>query len=230
MNTADAGPYTFGDTLPVNGVHPGTTLFVSGPSMSGARDVALAMTLPEMSADERSTIVSTTTGPGRLIRRAEQLAPTLDPSMLAIIDGSGRSSGDTQSARVESVSGPGDLTGIGIRLSKLFEAHHTNGITRIRTGVISVSTLLMYVDVRTAFRFLHSLAGRIAAIGGVGIFYIDPTSHDTESTNMLTQLADGRIEVREAEDNQQEGELRVRGLPDQSRRWTPFSLGQEVQR
>lgn len=229
MNLEDERPYTFGDTLPVEGIRPGTTVFVAGPSMSSARDLALKIGLPEGPTEERSVLVSTGTGAEKLLRRCERVAPSVDPTSLAVIDASGRSSGDTRGARIETVSGPGDLTGMGIRLSKLYEAYHADGLERIRTGVISVSTLLMYVDVRTAFRFLHTLAGRIAAIGGLGIFYIDPTSHDTESTNMLTQLADGRIDVREAEERETAAELRVRGLADQSRRWTPFSLGQEAQ-
>jgi hypothetical protein len=35
--------------------------------------------------------------------------------------------------------------------------------------------------VKTVSRFLHVLTGRIDGVGGVGLFTVDPTTHDGES-------------------------------------------------
>jgi len=52
---------------------------------------------------------------------------------------------------------------------------------------------------------------------------MDPTTHDTKTVNTLSQTASGRIEVRDT-DGDEDGELRVMGLPDQPRDWEPFTL------
>jgi hypothetical protein len=51
------------------------------------------------------------------------------------------------------------------------------------------------------------LSGRIDSTGG--LYTLDPTTPDTRTVNTLGQVADGRIERREADDD----ELRVRRLP-----------------
>lgn len=78
-----------------------------------------------------------------------------------------------------------------------------------------------YVDLRALFQFAQTLSGRIDSADGLGVFTIDPTTHDTSTVNTLSQAADGRIEVREAEGD---GELRVRGRPNQPDSWQLFSL------
>lgn len=128
-------------------------------------------------------------------------------------------------AQVKYVSTQSDLTGIGMKFSSLYESlYGTVSGGRVRTGLISLSSLAMYVDLRTLFQFVQTLSGRIDSADGLGVFAIDPTTHDTRTVNTLSQAADGRIEVREPESEAGDGELRVRGLPDQPSGWQPFSL------
>ena len=54
------------------------------------------------------------------------------------------------------------------------------------------------------------------------MFAVDPTIHGTKTINMRGRSVDGRIEIREPDD----GELRIRGFPDQPDGWQPFSLSQ----
>lgn len=229
MSPGDDTPYHFDPWVPIQEVRPGSTVFVAGPAMSPARDVALSLAASGGDGGEGSALVSTNTRSEKLLARCARASPGFDPTHTTVIDCSNGEGGSTSSrATVEKLSGPGDLTGMGIKLSTTYQRFHGEGITRVRTGILSVSTLLMYTDVRTVFRFLHTLSGRIAAIGGLGIFFIDPESHDTKSTNMLTQVSDGRIDVREPTGAAADGELRVRGLPNQPRDWQTFTLGQEV--
>jgi hypothetical protein len=70
----------------------------------------------------------------------------------------------------------------------------------------------MYVDLRKLFQFAQTLSGRIDSAGGLGVFTLDPTTHDTQTVNTLSQVADGRIDIREPEEGDADGELRIRGL------------------
>jgi len=70
--------------------------------------------------------------------------------------------------------------------------------------VHSLSTLLMYSDLETVFRFLHVFTGRIQSVDGLGLFCIDSTAHEDQTTNTLTQLFDGIVELSE------DGEVSVR--------------------
>jgi KaiC/GvpD/RAD55 family RecA-like ATPase len=226
MSQQSEVPYHFDRSVPIGEIEPGTTVFVTGSSMSRAEDVALSLVSPGTEFGEASVLISTASSGEKLLGRCERLSDSFDGPRMNVIDCSGGSSRtSSQGSHIDSLSNPGDLTGMGIELSTTYERLYRDGVKRIRTGILSVSTLLMYTDVRTVFRFLHTLSGRIASIDGLGVFFIDPTSHDTESTNMLTQVSDGRIEVRESDDEDHESELRVRGLPDQPRDWQPFTLG-----
>jgi hypothetical protein len=63
--------------------------------------------------------------------------------------------------------------------------------------VHSLSTLLMYSNLQTVFRFLHVFTGRIQSVGALGLFAIDSTAHDEQTMNTLKQLFDGVITTSE---------------------------------
>jgi len=75
--------------------------------------------------------------------------------------------------------------------------------------VHSLSTLLMYSDLQTVFRFLHVFTGRIQSVNGLGLFSIDSTSHDEQAMNTLKQLFDGVITVP----GDEEPKIRLAGSP-----------------
>ena len=119
------------------------------------------------------------------------------------------------------MTGPGDLTGIGMRYSKLVEELHRDGVERVRTSVVSVSTLLSFSDVQTVSRFVHTLVSRIGSIDGLGVLLIDPDAVDERVLSNVAQFCDARVDVRERDDAP---EMRVRGLPEQSREWAEIDL------
>jgi len=218
-----ARPYAFAEALPVNEVPTGTTVFVTGSSMSPARDFGLSLVASDSEPGEGKLLISTNRSPRQLLDRCERFAPGVDPATVGVIDCTDQATeDDPDGTRVDHVN-PSDLTGIGMGFSSQFEAFADAGITRVRTGLFTVSTLLMYRDLRTVFRFLHVLTGRIRSVDGFGALALDPTAHDEQTVNTLTQLCDGRIEVREA-DGDWDGECRVRGLSDQPSGWQPFDF------
>jgi KaiC/GvpD/RAD55 family RecA-like ATPase len=129
--------------------------------------------------------------------------------------GGGGAGGDG-GATVRTAGSPSDMTGIGIEVSDLLEEFwERRGIERNRVCLESVSTLLMYSDLQTVFRFLHVFTGRIRSVGGLGVFVMEPEMHDEKDISTLRQLFDGRLEVRDDDG------VRVRavGLSDEPTDW-----------
>ncbi|MXR50913.1 hypothetical protein GRX03_04730 [Halovenus sp. WSH3] len=217
--------YEFGE-LPIDPIEPGTSVFVAGPALSPAEDLARSMVAHGTSSGEGALFISTNMTCKTLLQSCERSDPGVDATRMGIIDCSGQDIGNAQlDAEVKYVSTQSDLTGIGMKFSALYESLYPavrDG--RVRTGLISLSSLSMYVDMRALFQFVQTLSGRIDSADGLGVFAIDPTTHDTKTVNTLSQAADGRIEVREPEEGDDEGELRVRGLPNQPNGWQSFTL------
>jgi KaiC/GvpD/RAD55 family RecA-like ATPase len=221
----DPGPgYGFADGVPVDPVDPGSTVLVAGPALSRTEDLAVSMVADGTGSDEGALFVSTNTTSETLLRTCGRANPSFDPSRAGVVDCTGQDPGRSRlEAQVKLVSTQSDLTGIGMKFSALYESLYANAASgRVRTGLMSLSSLSMYVDLRDLYRFAHTLSSRIKSAGGLGVFTIDPTTHDTKTVNTLAQVAEGRIDVRESDEAA--GELRVRGLPGRSGGWRPFSL------
>ena len=107
----------------------------------------------------------------------------------------GRAAGRTLPL-VAAVSDPTDLTGLGIRMSEYLEAWAGNG----RRTVIwfdSVTTLLQFVDLDRAYRFLHVLSGRVKSVDGRGYYLLDPSAHDDRTIAVLQELADDSVALED---------------------------------
>ncbi len=223
----DAGTgYRFADSVPVGPIEPGSVVMVAGPALSSAEALARSM-VTESEAGEGTLHISTNVTCEKLLNACRRTHRSLDTSRMGVIDCSGQSVGQSDSeVRVKYVSTQSDLTGIGMKFSALYESLYADARDgRVRTSLISLSSLSMYVDLRALFQFAQTLSGRVDSADGLGVFAIDPTTHDTKTVNTLSQTVDGRIDVRESDgDDSADGELRVRGVPDQADGWHPFSL------
>ena len=87
---------------------------------------------------------------------------------------------------------PEDLTGLGITLGEQFS---TGGPTVLSFD--SLTALLQYVDEKLAFRFLHSLTGRVAGNDARAHYLLDPDAHDDRTVATLTELFDATVEPDE---------------------------------
>lgn len=157
-----AEPYAF-PGLPVSDIEPGTTLMVTGPPHSGTRRLTLKLLSP--TDGEGSITVSTNTKAERMARKCRAIGMAQSPDRTAIIDCAGNDD-QIDAARVVSVSSPKDLTGIGMRYSKVYRDLYRSGVTRVRSGIHSVSTLLSFNDLKPVVRFVHTIAGRVDSAGG----------------------------------------------------------------
>ncbi len=216
-------PYDIDAVLPdgtIEALPPGTNVLITGPAMVGKREVAFRLLASGHETGEGVLCVSTSASASSMLDEFERYVPTLDRDRVAIVDCSGS---DSQRAireiATERVSSPGDLTGISIGTAKLLQRFSEQDVSEVRHGLVSISTLIQYLDLNTVFKFLHIYTSRIADTDGLGVFTLESISHDPKTVNTITSEFDCVIELREGEDGR---EIRVRGLPGASRTWRAF--------
>jgi len=212
--------YDVGDSLPIDELDPATVL-VSGPAMSGKYELLLKFLIEGDRNGEGGLFVTTNEPAGAILADMEERAGET-PELLRLVDCVSEQQALEDrfpEERVEYVNSPGDVTGVGIGVSEQLRRFVEDDTERTRVAFHSLSTLLMYSEVETVFRFLHVLTGRIDGIDGIGLFTIDPTTHEEGTVNTLKQLFDGAIELREGEDGP---EMRFVGLPDAPEGWVSF--------
>ena len=194
--------YDLGDVLPEVSFDPGSNVLVSGPPLTGKRRVALRI-LAEGTDDGEGAVVVTTKDSaeevlsqyGDLVGGGEIPVGIVD----CVTEQRGVESVDDP--RVKYAASPVDMTGIGIKLSGyLQEFRETRDIERNRVMLHSVSTMLMYSNLETVFRFLHVFGGRVQSADALGIHVIDSSAHDEQTIDTIKQLYDGLLTVEEGED------------------------------
>ena len=208
--------YTF-DGLPLNPVEPGTNLLVTGPGLSGAREMGLRL-LCSPDTNSGTVLVATDSDATTMLKDFERHGGALDRERVRVIDCAQESS-DLPEDSVSTVNTPADLTGIGIEYSGQYESTYASGYTRVRTGIITLTPLLVYSDdVRAVYRFLNTITGRIGTASGLGVCVLDPNAHEEQVVESVARFFDGRVVVRADQGNL---DLRVAGLQDQPTNWTP---------
>jgi len=94
---------------------------------------------------------------------------------------------------VEHVSSPSDLTGLGITIGELLSEWETPPVV----CVDSLTAMLQYVEVETAYEFLHAITGQLYAADARAHFHIDPTAHDRTTVDSIASLFDAIVEFDE---------------------------------
>jgi hypothetical protein len=201
-------------------IDPGTSVLIAGPALTGKRD--LMFDIVGGSNDETACLVTTKKSARRM---REWFAATVeDPEgwELTLVDCVGRRGGfsrQREATDVRYVSSPRDLTGIGIELTGYLKEIYESGPDDARIGLHSLSTLLMYGNLQSVFRFSHVMTSRTETADVVSAFTLDTTSRNAETVDTLSGVFDTLVEVREDEDGKQ---LRVRGDSFGPRSWTYF--------
>lgn len=218
MSQRQRSAYEFVDQLPVRPVEPGTNILVTGPALGGIRDLVVQLLTCR---ESEGLVLLTTDSQGPEAIRDYQSCAEYDPARMAVVDAT-REGGEDDQRNIYSVNDPGDLTGLGIVFSSLYEQLYDAGFERVRTGLYTLSTLVMYTDeIQPLFRFLHTLTGRIQQADGLGVSAIDPAAQDEKTLGSITQAFDAEVQLRRRDDRH---ELRVRGLPDQPDGWRPVDM------
>jgi hypothetical protein len=209
--------YAF-DGLPLDPVRRGTSLLVAGPTHAGTRELAYRMLAG--GSHEGVIVLTTNTAAADITAECEAVGIEVSPDRMGIVDCIDSDDSGVP-ARVLTVSSAQDLTGIGMRYSKLYSDFHTEGVESVRTGLFSISTVLSLTELQTVSRFVHTLVGRVSKVGGLGVFLVDPAMHDERELRTIAQFCDGRVDVRGRE-GESGPELRSQGFLGGSSSWQPF--------
>lgn len=97
------------------------------------------------------------------------------------------------------VSSPGNLTDLGLAIDRCLENWAADG-ERVDVCFDSLTTLLHYVDVKRAFRFLHTLTPGVRSADGLAHFHMDPNAHDARTVAIVESLFDATYRYDEVGD------------------------------
>jgi len=185
--------YDLGPALDGRQVAPGTNILLTGPPLAGKSDLGFDVLEAGVPSDDGTIVVSTRDAAERVLAERRALFE-YDP--VAVVDGAtehqGLSTADAD--RVRYVASPEDMTGIGIEFTGLLEELHGE-VERIRVLFSSVTPLLLYADLGTAFRFLHVFCNRVESADALGLYVLQRAVHDEQALHTLRQLFDGTVEV-----------------------------------
>lgn len=202
-------------------IPPGTSLLLSGPAMSGKRELAIRILAAGHEEGDGVLCVTTSDTAATVVDELETQISTVDRERVGIIDCTGSTSQKTiKEIATERVSSPGDLTGISIGTAKLLQRFSNQDVSEVRHGLVSVSTLLQYLDIDTVFKFLNIYTTRIRDTQGLGVFTVDNVAHDSQTINTITSEFDCMIELRDTDEG--EREVRIRGLSGVPTKWQPY--------
>jgi len=207
----------------LSAVRPGSSILISGPAMTGKEELAMQILADGSRHGEGAVVVTTGDRAEDVVADYGERVPDLDESLLGVVDcrgESGRSSEFTAGGTfVYHLSSPGEITGMGIGITKCMENLANNGADSGRFALDSLSTILTYTDKKTVFKLCHILSSRFDTAGYLGVLTIDSAAHDEQTLQVIKQAFDGMIEIRE---NDGVREARVLGLAGKPTDWQEF--------
>jgi len=166
-------------------------VLLSAPAMAGdERTVCTDLLLGGDAAETSVLWVTFRRDPGACI---EQWTGATDdpPRHGAVIAVGDAGDVDVEWATVESVNSPSDLTGLGIDIGEFLSAWDGNVVVCFD----SLTAMLQYVELETAYEFLHAITGQLYAADARAHFHIDPSAHDERTVDSITSLFDAVVEL-----------------------------------
>lgn len=180
-------------------IRGGSNIMMLGPPMSGKEDIINTIVYNGIKKNDSAIVVSTHESGERVFDWFERNNLDISDANIGVVDcvtkTFGMGAADTKN--IKRVSSPVDLTGIGVKISQFFEEFLVRkNIPNTRFCINSLSTILMYSNIKTVFRFIHVFTGRIKAANALGIYVIEDEIHDPQTIATLKQLFDGMIEIK----------------------------------
>lgn len=209
----------------IGGIKKGSNILLMGHSMSG-KEIILHNIMYHGAAINDNAVISVTTrgSANNIIEWFKENNLILPMSRVGIVDCVTKTLGSAmiENESIKIASSPGDLTGIGVKISEFSEEFFMKkNIKNLQLHINSLSTILMYSNIQMVFRFLHVFTGRIKATGAIGIYDIDSGMHDEQTVVTLKQLCDGIIEVKHENDR---NFIRIVGLSTLPTSWFEFEV------
>jgi hypothetical protein len=196
-------------TLPDRLAGANSTLLLSSSFSDG--DDCAQLLRPGAADDTNVLWVSYTKSPDQQLRRwrahtddrpAEMGMVSVEDSTRSVAADTGGDDGGPSlpgaNAPIETVNSPNDLTGLGIRITEFLSDWEDND-NRTVVCFDSLTALLQYVELDTAYEFLHIITGRMATADAFAHFHMDPDAHDGQTVEIVTSLMDAVVDVDEAD-------------------------------
>lgn len=186
------------DQFPVTSLAPGTQVLGVSPPMLGLRRLMDRYVEQGLDEGDGCVIVTTTQDAASVVASIEDRVGDEALDRLGVVDATSQEPDPSSlPCRVESITSPADLTGIGIALSKLLESFVDADLDGYRVLVDSVSVLLVYSGFERVYQFLHTVTNQLDTIDGSSVWLL---SGDTDQSRIdkFVGLFDGVLEAREA--------------------------------
>jgi len=208
----------------ISGIRKGTNIMLIGPPMSGKDDLLNYMVYNGLKEGNAAVIVATREPGESVLNWFKRYNLDIPMQKIGIVDCVTKTlgTGATETENIKIASSPVDLTGIGVKISQFFENFWMKkGFRKTRLCINSLSTILMYSNIQTVFRFLHVFTGRVKAAEAIGIYVVEGGMHDEQAITTLKQLFDGMIEIKTAEDR---NFIRIVGLSPKPTPWFEYEI------
>ncbi|VVB93353.1 KaiC [uncultured archaeon] len=206
-------------------IRKGSNIMLIGPPMSGKEIILYNMMYQGAAKNENAVIMVTTRESAtHILDWFKESGLALPLSRIGIVDCVTKtlSGVAVETENIKIASSPVDLTGIGVKISQFFEEFFMKkNIQKTQLHINSLSTILMYSNIQTVFRFLHVFTGRIKSAGALGVYVLESGMHDEKSIATLKQLFDGMIEVKSENDK---NFVRVTGLSAKPTPWFEYEI------
>ncbi len=211
--------------IAIGGIKKGSNIMLIGPPMSG-KEIVLYSILYYGVTNNNNAVITVTTRESatHILEWFKEHKIDLPLSRIGIVDCVTKTLGvaSVENENIKIASSPVDLTGIGVKISQFFEEYFMKkNIQKTQLHINSLSTILMYSNIQTVFRFLHVFTGRIKASGSLGIYILESGMHDEQAISTLKQLFDGMIEIKSENDK---NFIRVVGLSPKPTPWFEYEI------
>ncbi len=208
----------------IKGIRAGSNIMLLGPPMSGKETIINNIVYNGLKEGEAAVIVTTREPGENVLQWFEYNNLEIPLEHIGIVDCVTKTLGvpTADTVNIKRASSPVDLTGIGVKISQFLEDFWMKkNIRKTRLCINSLSTMLMYSNIQTVFRFLHVFTGRVKAAGAIGIYLVEDGMHDDQAIATLKQLFDGVIEVKQEEDDHF---IRVVGMGQKPSPWYEYTI------
>lgn len=113
------------------------------------------------------------------------------PTELVVVTSETRDPDAVDADRVEQVTSPSDLTGLGMKATEQL-ARWDDADEEFTPVVVlnSLTILFQYAGLQQIYRFLHALTTRLANSDGHGVFFLDHLTQDDKTIHTLSSLFD----------------------------------------
>lgn len=179
-----------------------TNVLLKEPPMGQDRGVCTK--LIERSSPAGVLFVTYTKRPDACVEKLDD--PNAFDHVGVVTVGEGGATSDRSGVVTETISTPSDLTGLGIQIGQFLSEWRGP----VHVCFDSITSLLQYVEFRTAYEFLHAITGQVHAADASSHFHVDPAAHDAKEVAGITSLFDASVSLED------DLEVRARDILDPS--------------